>query len=202
MRTYGRDCCAACEAAGDPHRDECRPHPVHHPTLLRRLLAQNTTACQEPSVENPGSGEGASPLRLCFRNANQFGFGDGGNPADVLDHRRSHLAVKPHQGDSLDAAFAREPPQRKRGDVPCSTVPSMDTERAHGTWGSHNAATSMVCGKPYSRRRVCSSTARPRAAATVPAFTRFTFSSRTVLSRPANTALRKICVPSSAGSPA
>src|SRR5260370_23853814 len=85
--------------------------------MLRRLLAQNTTACQEPSVENPGSGEGASPLRLGFRNADQFGFGDGGNSADGFDHRRSHLAVKPHQGDGFDAALARAPPQRKRGDV-------------------------------------------------------------------------------------
>src|SRR5712692_6466126 len=58
MLTYGRDCCAACEAAGDPHRDECRPHPVYH-HLDEGLVAQIRAACQEPMWDFALRREGA-----------------------------------------------------------------------------------------------------------------------------------------------
>src|SRR5947208_3047125 len=90
---------------------------------------------------------------------------------------------------------------RTRGEPSCRTVPSAVKPGADPVF-SGSAETSMVFGKPCSRRRVSSSTVKPLAAATAGALTTFTFSSSTAFSTPASTALRSRCVPTSATSPA
>src|SRR5260221_17003 len=89
-----------------------------------------------------------------------------------------------------------------RGEPSRKTVPSTVNSAAESEAAlSGSAETSSVLGKPCSRRRVSSSTASRRPAATCGAFTTFTFSSSTAFSRPVSTALRRGCGPTSATCP-
>src|SRR5450755_1908811 len=95
------------------------------------------------------------------------------------------------------------PPICKTRGVPsCKTVPSTMNSVAPEAPFSGSDDTSSVFGKPCSRRRVSSTTVKPRAAATCGALTTLTFSSSTAFSSPASTALRSKFVPTSATSPA